>query len=256
MCDEDSYTFYFFSIQIQPDDMSCFTEDLSIMESLSLALQPYRESIGQIASIVTIAQFFAGTLVCKEIYEKKSTKGVNPTPFIGGIAIGILTLKLAFIMNDAAMFQVNVAAIILNTCYTLFYYNYAGDKYEEVLKPVGMAGGLTAVFLGYANWEDPSNVEFRYGLLLTMLMLLLLAAPLAELKTILDNEDASSIPFPLTFMATCVTFLWLLYGLAINNLFMVVQNVAGFLICALQLWLIYTYPGHRSDIKPKKKKQQ
>lgn len=225
------------------------------MEAMSERLQPHKDVIGQIASIVTICQFFAGMLVCKAIYEKKSTKGVNSLPFIGGVCIGVLMLKLAYIMNDSAMFQVNVAAIILNIFYTAFYYQYSENKYENILKPCALASGFCALGLGYANWEDPGSVEFRYGLLMTVLMLLLLALPLVDMKTIIDTKDASSIPFPITFMSTLVSLLWFLYGLAISNVFMVIQNIAGFVICALQLWLIFEYPGSGQNKKLKKKKQ-
>lgn len=39
----------------------------------------------------------------------------------------------------------------------------------------------------------------------------------------MSTKDASSIPFPMTFMATIVTFLWLLYGIILDNSFMVVS---------------------------------
>lgn len=57
------------------------------MEALSQTLQPYKDIIGQVAGIVTIAQFFSGSFICKDIYKKGSTKGIEATPFIGGIVV-------------------------------------------------------------------------------------------------------------------------------------------------------------------------
>lgn len=57
------------------------------MEALSKSLQPYRNVVSNVASVVTIAQFFSGVLVCKDIYKKNSTKGIASTPFIGGICV-------------------------------------------------------------------------------------------------------------------------------------------------------------------------
>lgn len=42
-------------------------------------------------------------------------------------------------------------------------------------------------------------------------------------KLILEKEDASSIPFPMTLMGSVVTFLWLLYGIVLLNYFMIVR---------------------------------
>lgn len=97
---------------------------------------------------------------------------------------GILTLKYGFLLNDAAMLQVNFVAIFLNTLYTLLYYKYSEDKYEEVLKPLGVGTALVAIFLGYAQIENNDSLEFRYGLILTILMLLLLGAPLVDVVRI------------------------------------------------------------------------
>lgn len=89
-------------------------------------------------------------------------------------------LKYGLLVNDSAMITVNVAAIFLNSIYSLFFYKYAADKYEDVLKPVAFGVATLAVFLGYAQLENPENLEYRFGLVLTLLMLALIGAPLLD----------------------------------------------------------------------------
>ncbi|KAJ8946984.1 hypothetical protein NQ318_019065, partial [Aromia moschata] len=105
------------------------------MEALSGILQPYKEIVGQIATTVTIGQFFSGVFVCKDIYKKGTTKGTPATPFVG-------------------------------------------DKYNEVFKPLGIGFVVISMFVGYALIEDPKNLEYRYGFLVTALMMTLIASPL------------------------------------------------------------------------------
>lgn len=57
------------------------------MEDLSESLQPYKGIIGTTASIVTIGQFFSGSVICRDIYNSKSTKGTPAMPFVGGIIL-------------------------------------------------------------------------------------------------------------------------------------------------------------------------
>lgn len=97
------------------------------------------------------------------------------------------------------MIQVNMVAIILNTLYSFLYYKYSEDKYEEVLKPLGLATALVAVFLGYAQIESHENIEFRYGLVLTVLMLLLLGAPLLDVVSIHNSNLKYSMTFRTSF---------------------------------------------------------
>lgn len=94
---------------------------------------------------------------------------------------GILTLQYGFLLNDTAMLVVNIVAIVLNAFYVIFYYKYSGAKYEEVLKPLSIGVGVVAIFLGYAQFENPDHLEFRYGLVLTILMLVLLGSPLLDM---------------------------------------------------------------------------
>lgn len=84
-------------------------------------------------------------------------------------------------LNDTAMLVVNIVAIILNALYSLFYNKYSGNKYEEILKPLSTGVGIVAIFLGYAQFENPKNLEFRYSLVLTILMLLLIGSPLLDM---------------------------------------------------------------------------
>ncbi|KAJ8920186.1 hypothetical protein NQ315_011847 [Exocentrus adspersus] len=214
-----------------------------MLQALSDTLQPYKAIVGQVASIVTIGQFFSGAFICRDIYRRGDPGEVPATPFVGGIIIGSLMLQHGLLLNDPAMLQVNVFAILLNVLYTIFYYWYARDKYGDVLKPFAIGALILAVVLGYAQVEDPEVLPYRYGLLVTVLMLALLASPLLNVKEIIAKKDASSIPFALTFMGTIVTFLWLVYGIILMNEFMIFQNVVGFSLCLIQLVLILKYPG-------------
>jgi solute carrier family 50 protein (sugar transporter) len=69
----------------------------------------------------------------------------------------------------------------------------------------------------------------------------------------IQNKDASQIPFVLTLMGTLVTFAWLLYAIILMNNFMIVQNVIGFILCFVQLILIFKYPGKPTEATKKKK---
>lgn len=93
---------------------------------------------------------------------------------------GTLTLKYGLLLNDPAMLLVNTVAIGLNILYTIFFYLYTENKHEEVLKPLGIGVAVIAAFLGYSQIEHPDNLEVRYGLILTIMMLLLLGAPLLD----------------------------------------------------------------------------
>lgn len=94
---------------------------------------------------------------------------------------GILVLKYAMILQDKIMFQVNVVAIFLNILYTLWYSYYSSDKWSEVFKQLMYGIALVVGIFAYIQMESTDKLEFRYGLLITILSLILLAFPLLEI---------------------------------------------------------------------------
>ncbi|XP_044271598.1 sugar transporter SWEET1 [Tribolium madens] len=222
------------------------------MEALSKALQPYKNVVGTVASYLTILQFFSGAFICRDIYKKGNTEGVNSMPFVGGIMLGLAMLKYGLMLQDENMLLVNFFAIVLNVIYCVVYYVYSTDKWRQILKPLSISMAFVAALWGYCEYESPSVVEFRYGLIITILMLAVLGSPLLGVKEMIEKKDASEIPFVLTLMATLVTFSWLLYAIILQNQFMLVQNVAGFVLCFVQLVLIFAYPGRQVSKKKKK----
>lgn len=86
------------------------------------------------------------------------------------------------------MLRVNVASVSLNVCYTAVFLYYCENAWEEVYKPASFGILLVAVILGYAEWEESDKIEYRYGLLITILQLLLLASPLRDLVNDIKND--------------------------------------------------------------------
>lgn len=207
-----------------------------------MALEDYKEIVGSAAGVVTILQCFAPAFMCKDIIKKGSTTGVDPLPFIGGTAMGILMLQHGIILNDPAMIPVNIFAITLNISYFICYYYYCTDR-SALMSSVSKAVGFVAVLLAYANWESKENVEYRFGMIVTVLMLLLIGSPLMSLGEIIKTKDTSSLPFPLIVSGSLVTFLWLLYGMCIHNVFIQIQNLVGMVLCLVQLSLFFIFPS-------------
>lgn len=53
-----------------------------------------------------------------------------------------------------------------------------------MMKLIGKTLGLASIFLAYAKFESPDLIEFRYGLLTTALLLMLVGTPLMNLVSI------------------------------------------------------------------------
>ena len=82
-------------------------------------------------------------------------------------------------MGDDATIRVNIFGYALSVIYTcVFYYYTPMDQKLNVWSKMGMAAAFAACLIGYTQIEDPKVVEFRYGLILTGILYLLIASPL------------------------------------------------------------------------------
>lgn len=222
------------------------------MESLSRALQPYKELVGNVAAFVTVLQMFSGCFVCNDIRKKGSSDGFSPMPFIGGCGLTVLFLQHALLMNDPAMIRANLVGLGISVVYSTFFYLYTPKQSKgDFWKQLGMAGAVTVALLAYAQIENAELVEDRFGLIITVLMLMLIAQPLFGLPEIMRKKSTEGLPFAMILSGTVVGSMWLLYGIILNNTFVILQNVAGVTLSGIQLALFVIYPSKDS----KKKKQ-
>lgn len=200
----------------------------------------------------TMAQMLSGTLICRNIYKKGSSKGVDPMPFLGCVGLCILMLRYAWMLNDSTMINVNIFGLLTNMIYMIIYYHYAPNT-KEVLKLTYKVTIFVVIFLIYAQMEHPTKVEFRFGIVVTVLLFLLIAAPLVHLKMVIKTKNTEILPFPLIFMGTLVSFQWLLYGFIIDNIFVIFQNAVGFMLNIAQLSLFMIFPSKKSELSDQRK---
>ncbi|XP_018335817.1 sugar transporter SWEET1-like [Agrilus planipennis] len=208
---------------------------------LTTALTPYKPLIGPLASCFTVGQFLAESLICLDIIARRSTRGVPSWPFVGGFVIGTLMLKYSLMIEDFSMFVVNFTGVLLNLFHILIYNKFCRRRRRELHEPLRKGLIFVAFTFLYSFWEKEEFLGYRYGMIVTILMLVLNGSPLLELSDIIECEDASKIQLPLTAMTCMSCLLWFLYGFIIRSDFIVIQNFFGFLSSFIQSALYLNY---------------
>uniref|UniRef100_A0A8W7PYJ2 Sugar transporter SWEET1 n=2 Tax=gambiae species complex TaxID=44542 RepID=A0A8W7PYJ2_ANOCL len=208
------------------------------MESIAVALQPYKDTVGLTAAIVTVVQFFSGVLALNAIRRQGNTRGFSALPFLGGTVFCLLNIQFGQMLRDDGMIRVNFIGLALNLLYVCGFYLYTeGPAKTAVWGQIGLAGALTAGVLSYVQYEDPQLVEFRFGLILTGLLWTL-------------KKSTEGLPFPIIFLGAVVSFAWLLYGIILRSNFLVVQNLMALALSAVQLSLFIIFPSGAAKPPP------
>lgn len=80
------------------------------------------------------------------------------------------------------MLRVNFFGLVLNIIYMTVYYVYTPGKHKTtVWAQIGLSGAFSAVVLGYAQYEHPDFLEFRFGMIMTVFLFALVASPFLSL---------------------------------------------------------------------------
>ncbi|XP_065206594.1 sugar transporter SWEET1-like [Planococcus citri] len=221
-----------------------------------MSLHEYKDFVGTLAGICTILQFFSPAFMCLDFIKAGSTENADVMPFIGGLVLSILFVQNAILIKDNIMLYVNAFALVLGVIYLVLYFFYTKNKVKFYLK-LSKAAIFIAVIIGYAQRESKDVVQFRFGLIVTFILLALIASPLISVNEIIKTKNTSGLPIPLILSGTVVSFLWFLYGVIIGDLFVQVQNVTAFFLNAFQLGLLgyckLSKPVKSASVKKSKK---
>jgi len=178
-------------------------------------------------------------------------------PFLWGTVFGILNLQFGFILNDATTIRVNLFGVALSLVYLYCFYKYTKQEEKgKLFQSVSVAVGFLVAALSYVKYEKPELIEYRFGILLTIVLFYLIGAPLFQLKKIIRNKSTHGLPLPMIATGTVVSSLWMLYGFALNNPTIAFQNVVAVAICLIQLSLFVVYPSTPPAPKAKLSKRK
>lgn len=214
------------------------------MDALGDILAPYSEEIAKFAGTITCLQFLSGIVLLNDIRKKGSSDAYPPEPFLGGIVLTILSLKLGTLMGDQAMIKVNVIGFAINVVFVVVFYWYASGPFKsKIWSKMGIAAAFTMGCLAYSNFEDPAKIEFRFGMLITGMLVILVGMPLLSLGDIIEKKSTEGLPFPLILSGTVVAASWALYGISIKNPVVAYQNIFLLLLSSIQLSLFAIYPN-------------
>ncbi|KAK4875208.1 hypothetical protein RN001_011630 [Aquatica leii] len=193
------------------------------------------------ASISTILQFLAGTLVCQKIVQKKSTGDISGLPFVSGFLSTSLWLRYGFLIGDHSLILVNTVGATLHFSYAVVFYLYSIKK-TVILRQFFGSIGILLTILAYSVYESNKEVSIKYvGFLCCVMTIMFFAAPLTSLLYVIKVKSAESLPFPIIFMSFIVSMQWFFYGVILKDTFIQIPNFLGCLLSGFQLSLFCIY---------------
>ena len=222
-------------------------------------------------SITAIILYLSPIPLLSQIHRERTTKNFSVLPLaattLNGAVwawYGLLTLQYY------PMFVVNGIGSLLGATYVVIFCKHATSIKQTaitlivlflitafVLSTYVLAGSNTAATRldnptdttdstdPPTNHLAPNNLlTNRVGLFGVVVGTCMFAAPFATVRQVLQTQSADSLPFPIIFVNAVNGVLWTMYGLQLNDAYVIGPNALGFVCASLQLALHQRYSNY------------
>lgn len=215
------------------------------MELARTYLKPYTHTIGMFAAIPSVLLHLTGLIPCYYMYKCHEPQGFPSDMFFANVFIAALGMIMASLISDPLLLVTYLIYIILNVGYLTFFSAYSRNIKNDIITPAFMYAAAITVLFGYTNYESATLVVNRFGIIQTVLVMLVHLYPYLDLKKRIQYEEESPTPLPIILLSVCILTLWILYGIATNNIFVVAQNLGSIFLCCIQLMYNIMYSEMR-----------
>ncbi|KAF7992772.1 hypothetical protein HCN44_005116 [Aphidius gifuensis] len=201
----------------------------------------FKDLLATSASIFTILQFLAGTLVCRKFVTNRTTGESSGLAFITCLMSCSFWLRYGQLKDDSYVIMVNAFGTFLQFCYIIVFTLYSVRK-TLILKQFLVAVLFIIIIYSYSIIEtDKELVKRQIGFLSCGLTILFFASPLTMLLHVIREKNTDSLPFPVILASFTVSSQWFIYGTIIDDQFIKVPNLIGCLLSLFQLSLFFRY---------------
>lgn len=212
---------------------------------------------------------FVGMIICNfmwyspiptiiKIREKRELGNINPIPFyatvmncIGWTIYGLIQKNIFVFMSNitgilSGLFNIINCLIILslptkNSTKLSKDYEYYERLFLFVI--VFWFFMLLIMMFSFSYTDDNSlkNIQEYIGTLCCVFTILYYFAPLSSMKEMIKKKDASEILYLPLLINTCNSLLWLFYAFFINDMYLLIPNLFGIVLCTIQFFLKNLY---------------
>ncbi|KAM4690194.1 sugar transporter SWEET1 [Rhinophrynus dorsalis] len=193
--------------------------------------------------VFTLGMFSSGLSDLRVMVAKRSVENIQFLPFLTTDLNNLGWLYYGYLKGDGTLIIVNTIGASLQTLYMVAFIFYAANKRCVVYQVLLSLGVL---FLGYSYfylWIPDVNTRLnQLGLFCSIFTISMYLSPLADLANIIRTKSTKCLSFPLTVATFLTSTSWVLYGLALGDLYITVPNFPGIVTSIVRFWLFWQYP--------------
>ncbi|KAK1933613.1 Bidirectional sugar transporter SWEET17 [Phytophthora citrophthora] len=214
------------------------------MATFELVLHVLTTATAILVSVAPLPDFW-------RIHKNRSTGEVSILPVVLLFTNCYMWVLYAYLVgNIFPLFAVTLFGIATSIAFVGIYYRWTKDRLYVVklcsIAILLLGIGTIYYFLatnGVTNQSDAA-VEKALGFIAIAFNLALYASPLETMKKVVGSKNASSMPISISSVFLLNAVLWVIFALVVDDMFVLVPNAVGTVLCIIQVALYIVYrPG-------------
>ncbi|KAM4601525.1 sugar transporter SWEET1 [Polymixia lowei] len=192
--------------------------------------------------VFTVGMFSTGLADLKKMRASKSADNVQFLPFLTTCLNNLGWLYYGCLKRDGTLVLVNTIGAMLQIIYIICYCHYTKDK-RRVMSQSLVAGGVLACGWLYFTVLLPRGDSqlAQLGLTCSVFTISMYLSPLTDLAGIVRSGNLECLSFPLTVATFLTSTSWTLYGLQLNDFYIMVPNTPGILTSLIRFYLFWRF---------------
>ncbi|XP_042346205.1 sugar transporter SWEET1 [Plectropomus leopardus] len=192
--------------------------------------------------VFTVGMFSTGLTDLKKMRESKSADNIQFLPFLTTCLNNLGWLYYGILKKDQTIILVNVIGALLQILYIIVYLHYTKQK-RLVMSQILAAGAvLTCGWFYFTKFLPEGETRLsQLGLTCSVVTVSMYMSPLIDLVEIVRSGNVQCLSFPLTVATFFTSTSWVLYGLQLDDYYIVVPNTPGIFTSLIRFYLFQRF---------------
>ncbi|CAL8290667.1 unnamed protein product [Merluccius merluccius] len=192
--------------------------------------------------VFTVGMFSTGLTDLKKMRSTKSSDNIQFLPFLTTCLNNLGWLYYGMLKTDGTVILVNVIGACLQLLYIISYCHYTKDKRRVMSQSLTAAGVLAAGWLYFCMLLPQGDARLaQLGLTCSVVTVCMYASPLTDLVGIVRSGNLECLSFPLTVATFFTSTSWVLYGLQLDDYYIMLPNTPGIFTSLIRLFLFWRF---------------
>ncbi|KAJ8287923.1 hypothetical protein COCON_G00005820 [Conger conger] len=198
--------------------------------------------------VFTVGMFSTGLTDLKKMRATQSADNVQFLPFLTTCLNNLGWLYYGLLKKDGTLVLVNTIGAALQVLYIVAYCHYTKSKRRVSAQALAAGVLLFGAWVYFSLFLTRGELQLaQLGLVCSVFTITMYLSPLAGLVEMVRSGSVERLSFPLAVATFLTSSSWTLYGLQLQDYYIMVPNTPGIITSLIRFFLFWRFASVNQD---------